>query len=189
MVEKGSLNRLILLGNFINCDSLSGHSISKAQTTKVQQPRPCLLIPFVKLNYFAKKKKQENIRFWCAARMEKALRAIITSWWQDIPHNDWLHFEFRQNIYYDLSKVIKTIKVLQDARAAINNEQTKFTYNTVVHIWHQFFWFDMYVNLLSPPTKRVSLALCRSFARENVCAFKKSICLRGEPDEVENFRV
>ena len=76
MVEKGSLNRLILLGNFINCDSLSDHSKSKAQTTKVQQPRPCLLIPFVKLNYFAKQ-QEKDIKFRCAARMEKALRAII----------------------------------------------------------------------------------------------------------------
>ena len=64
MVEKGSLNRLIPLANYINCDPLSGHSKSKAQTTKVQQPRPCLLIPFAKLNYFAEEKKKEkkNIR-------------------------------------------------------------------------------------------------------------------------------
>ena len=64
MVEKGSLNRLLPLVNFINCDPLSDHSKSKAQTTKVQQPRPCLLIPFAKLNYFAKEKeKEENICF------------------------------------------------------------------------------------------------------------------------------
>ena len=51
MVEKGSLNRLFPLANYINCDPLCDHSKSKAQTTKVQQPRPCLLIPFAKLNY------------------------------------------------------------------------------------------------------------------------------------------
>ena len=60
MVEKGSLNRLLPLVNFINCDPLSDHSKSKAQTTKVQQPRPCLLIPFAKLNYFAKEEKEEE---------------------------------------------------------------------------------------------------------------------------------
>ena len=66
MVEKGSLNRLLPLVNFINCDPLSDHSKSKAQTTKVQQPRPCLLIPFAKLNYSCqeeKEEKEENISF------------------------------------------------------------------------------------------------------------------------------
>ena len=52
MLEKGPLNRLFPLANYINCDPLCDHSKSKAQTTKVQQPRPCLLIPFAKLNYF-----------------------------------------------------------------------------------------------------------------------------------------
>ena len=58
--EKGSLNRPIPLLIFINCDPLSDHSKSKAQTTKVQQPRPCLQIPFAKLNYFAKKEKEKK---------------------------------------------------------------------------------------------------------------------------------
>ena len=62
MIQRGSLNRLFPLANYINCDPLSDHSKSKAQTTKVQQPRPCLLIPFAKLNYFAEKKEEENIR-------------------------------------------------------------------------------------------------------------------------------
>ena len=48
MVEKGSLNRLFPLANYINCDPLCDHSKSKAHTTKVQQPRVCLLIPFAK---------------------------------------------------------------------------------------------------------------------------------------------
>ena len=62
--EKGSLNRPIPLLIFINCDPLSDHSKSKAQTTKVQQPRPCLQFPFAKTNYLAKQeKKQENISF------------------------------------------------------------------------------------------------------------------------------
>ena len=64
MVGKGSLNRPVPLVNFINCDPLFDHSKSKAQTTKVQQPRPCLLIPFAKLNYFAEEeKKEEDISF------------------------------------------------------------------------------------------------------------------------------
>ena len=65
MLEKGPLNRLFPLANYINCDPLCDHSKSKAQTTKVQQPRVCLLIPFAKLNYFAKekeKKKKKDIR-------------------------------------------------------------------------------------------------------------------------------
>ena len=63
MVGKGSLNRLFPLVNYINCDPLCDHSKSKAQTTKVQQPRVCLLIPFAKLNYFSEKEeKEKNIR-------------------------------------------------------------------------------------------------------------------------------
>ena len=60
MVEKGSLNRLLPLVNFINCDSLCDHSKSKAQTTKVQQPRPCLLFPLAKINYLAKEKEKKE---------------------------------------------------------------------------------------------------------------------------------
>ena len=56
MIQRGSLNRLFPLANYINCDPLSDHSKSKAQTTKVQQPRPCLQIPFAKTNYLAQQK-------------------------------------------------------------------------------------------------------------------------------------
>ena len=62
MVEKGSLNRLFPLVNYINCDPLCDHPKSKAQTTKVQQPRTCLLIPFTKLNYFSEEQQEKNIR-------------------------------------------------------------------------------------------------------------------------------
>ena len=51
MLKTGSLNRLLRLVNFINCDTFSDLSKSKAQTTKVYQPRACLLIAFEKLNY------------------------------------------------------------------------------------------------------------------------------------------
>ena len=54
MVENGSLNRLIPLANYINCDPLSDHSKSKAQTNKVQQPCHTLQIPFAEINYLAK---------------------------------------------------------------------------------------------------------------------------------------
>ena len=59
MIQRGSLNRLFPLVNYINCDPLSDHSKSKAQTTKVQQPRPCLQIPFAKINYLAEEKKKD----------------------------------------------------------------------------------------------------------------------------------
>ena len=45
---------------FINCDPLSDHSKSKAQTTTVQQPRPCLQIPFAKINYLAKERRRRR---------------------------------------------------------------------------------------------------------------------------------
>ena len=60
MIQGGSLNRLFPLVNFINCDPLSDHSKSKAQTTKVQQPRPCLLFPLAKINYLAKEKEKKE---------------------------------------------------------------------------------------------------------------------------------
>ena len=61
MVENGSLNRLLPLVNFINCDPLSDHSKSKAQTTKVQQLCHTLPMPFAEINYLAKQK--QNISF------------------------------------------------------------------------------------------------------------------------------
>ena len=51
MLEKGPLNRLFPLANYINCDPLSDHSKSKAQTTKVQQPCPILPMPLAEINY------------------------------------------------------------------------------------------------------------------------------------------
>ena len=63
MIEKGLLNRLLPLVNFINCDPLSDHSKSKAQTTKVQQPRPCLMFPLAKINYLAKQQQPQDISF------------------------------------------------------------------------------------------------------------------------------
>ena len=74
MVEKGSLNRLFPLVNYINSDPLSDHSKSKAQTTKVQQPRPCLLIPFVKLNYFAKRSREGHQILMCSTDGKSASR-------------------------------------------------------------------------------------------------------------------
>ena len=77
--EKGSLNRPIPLLIFINCDPLSDHSKSKAQTTKVQQPRPCLQIPFAKSNYEWEKKRRRSSRtsVFLHYRTERALRAKI----------------------------------------------------------------------------------------------------------------
>ena len=66
MVENGSLDRLLPLVNYINSDPLSDHSKSKAQTTKVQQPRPCLQIPFAEIHCLAEKEKEKekkNISF------------------------------------------------------------------------------------------------------------------------------
>ena len=66
MIQRGSLNRLFPLANYINCDPLSDHSKSKAQTTKVQQPCHTLPMPFAEINYSPEKKKKkpkENISF------------------------------------------------------------------------------------------------------------------------------
>ena len=51
MIQRGSLNRLFPLVNYINCDPLSDHSKSKAQTTKVQQPCHTLPMPLAEINY------------------------------------------------------------------------------------------------------------------------------------------
>ena len=72
--EKGSLNRPIPLLIFINCDPLSDHSKSKAQTTKVQQPRPCLLIPFAKLNYSCHGAGEEHQNLMCSTDGKSASR-------------------------------------------------------------------------------------------------------------------
>ena len=61
MVEKGSLNRPAPLVKNINCDPLSDHPKSKAQTTKVQQPCHTLQMPPAEINYLAK--EEENISF------------------------------------------------------------------------------------------------------------------------------
>ena len=61
MIQRGSLNRLFPLVNYINCDPLSDHSKSKAQTTKVQQPCHTLQMPLAEINYLAKEK--EDISF------------------------------------------------------------------------------------------------------------------------------
>ena len=64
MIQRGSLNRLFPLANYINCDPLSDHSKSKAQTTKAQQPCHTLPMPLAEINYSPKKKqKQKNISF------------------------------------------------------------------------------------------------------------------------------
>ena len=68
MAERGSLNRPIPAVNYINCDPLSDHSKSKAQTNKVQQPCHTLPMPFAEINYSPEKKKEkkkpkENISF------------------------------------------------------------------------------------------------------------------------------
>ena len=63
MIQRGSLNRLFPLANYINCDPLSDHSKSKAQTTKVQQPCHTLPMPLAEINYSPKKPKKKNISF------------------------------------------------------------------------------------------------------------------------------
>ena len=57
MLEKGPLNRLFPLANYINCDPLSDHSKSKAQTNKVQQPCHTLPMPLAEINYSPKQKQ------------------------------------------------------------------------------------------------------------------------------------
>ena len=64
MIEKGSLNRPAPLVKYINCDPLSDHSKSKAQTTKVQQPCHTLQIPFAEINYFAGSEGEEHQFFF-----------------------------------------------------------------------------------------------------------------------------
>ena len=77
MVEKGSLNRLLPFVNFIDCDPLSDHSKSKAQTTKVQQIRPCLLIPIRKVELFPGRTDGRTSVF-LHYRTERALRVKIS---------------------------------------------------------------------------------------------------------------
>ena len=56
MLEKGPLNRLFPLANYINCDPLCDHPKSKAQTTKASDP-----LRKVEL-FFGEKEKEKNIR-------------------------------------------------------------------------------------------------------------------------------
>ena len=60
MLEKGPLNRLFPLANYINCDPLCDHSKSKAQTTKVQQPCHTLQMPFAEINYSCHREEEEE---------------------------------------------------------------------------------------------------------------------------------
>ena len=47
--------------NFINSDPLSDPRKSKAETTDVQEPRPCLQIPFVEINYFLDEEEERTL--------------------------------------------------------------------------------------------------------------------------------
>ena len=62
-VRKRSLNRLIVLVSFINGDPLSVRSKLKVQTASRQEPRPCLQIPFAKINYFPDEGGRTDISF------------------------------------------------------------------------------------------------------------------------------
>ena len=75
--EKGSLNRLFPLVNYINSDPLSDHSKSKAQITKVQQPCHTLQIPLRK-NQLSREEKEEDISFSSLPDGKSASRKNIT---------------------------------------------------------------------------------------------------------------
>ena len=47
---------------FINSGPLSDPRKSKAQTTHVQEPRPCLQIPFAEINYFPDARTDERTK-------------------------------------------------------------------------------------------------------------------------------
>ena len=64
MLQRGSLNRLLPLVNYINCDPLSDHSKSKAQTTKVQQPCHTLQMPLAEINYSCHGGGEEEHQFF-----------------------------------------------------------------------------------------------------------------------------
>ena len=64
MIQRGSLNRLFPLANYINCDPLSDHSKSKAQTTKVQQPCHTLPMPLAEINYSCHEEEGEGHQFF-----------------------------------------------------------------------------------------------------------------------------
>ena len=71
-------NWLPVLLIFINGVYFLDPEKSKAQTTKVQQPRPCLQIPFAKSNYLAGRRRRRTSVF-LHYRTERALRAIINN--------------------------------------------------------------------------------------------------------------
>ena len=73
MIQRGSLNRLFPLVNYINCDPLSDHSKSKAQTTKVQQPGHTLPMPLAEINYSCHEEEEagEHQFFFTTGRKER----------------------------------------------------------------------------------------------------------------------
>ena len=78
-VRKRSLNRLIVLVSFTNCDPFPDRSKSKVQTTGRQEPRPCLQILFAKINYFPNARTNEGrTSVFLHYRTDRALRAITS---------------------------------------------------------------------------------------------------------------
>ena len=71
MIQRGSLNRLFPLVNYINCDPLSDHSKSKAQTTKVQQPCHTLQMPLAEINYSCHGEEGGHQFFFTTGRKER----------------------------------------------------------------------------------------------------------------------
>ena len=74
MVEKGSLNRLFPLVNYINSDPLCDHSESKAQNTKVQQPCHTLQMPLAEINYSCHGEEEEHQNLMCSTDGKSASR-------------------------------------------------------------------------------------------------------------------
>ena len=74
MVEKGSLNRLFPLVNYINSDPLCDHSESKAQTTKVQQPCHTLQMPPAEINYSCHGEGEGHQNLMCSTDGKSASR-------------------------------------------------------------------------------------------------------------------
>ena len=71
MIQRGSLNRLFPLANYINCDPLSDHSKSKAQTNKVQQPCHTLPMPLAEINYSCHEAEGEEHQFFFTTGWKK----------------------------------------------------------------------------------------------------------------------
>ena len=92
MVEKGALSRPLPLVNSINCDPLSDHSKSKAQTTKVQQPCHTLQMPLAEINYSChggEEEKEGHQFFFTTGRKERFAQKSRNQVFRKTPEYPW----------------------------------------------------------------------------------------------------